>query len=94
MGGPWEKKIRSVRKFLRALLKEEVVCDEVLSTVLTKAANILNSRLLTRSSDDPMDDDLLHQIIFCNCDHVLACPLESLRRRICIAHDSGDKRST
>ena len=51
MGGPWERMIRSVRKILRALLKEQVVCDEVLSTVLTEATNILNSRPLTRNSD-------------------------------------------
>lgn len=51
--------IRSVRKILRALLKEQVVCDEVLSTVLTEATNILNSRPLTRNSDDPMDEEPL-----------------------------------
>lgn len=59
MGGPWERMIRSVRKILRALLKEQVVCDEVLSTVLTEATNILNSRPLTRNSDDPMDEEPL-----------------------------------
>ena len=36
----------------------------------------------------------LHRIISCSCDHALACPLVSLRRRIYIADDSGDKRST
>ena len=59
MGGPWERMIRSVRQILRALLKEQVVCDEVLSTVLTEATNILNSRPLTRNSDDPMDEEPL-----------------------------------
>ena len=59
MAGPWERMIRSVRKILRAILKEQVVCDEVLSTVLTKATNILNSRPLTRNSDDPMDEQPL-----------------------------------
>ena len=59
MGGPWERMIRSVRKILRALLKEQVVCDEVLSTVVTEATNILNSRPLTRNSDDPMDEEPL-----------------------------------
>jgi len=56
MGGPWERMIRSVRKILKALLKEQVVCDEVRSTVPTEATNILNSRPLTRNSDDPMDE--------------------------------------
>ena len=36
---------------------EQVVCDEVLSTVLTEATNILNSRPLTRNSDDCMDKE-------------------------------------
>ena len=56
MGGPWERMIRSVRKILWALLNEQVVCDEVLATVTTKAFNILNSRPLTRHSDDSMDE--------------------------------------
>ena len=51
--------IRSVRNILRALLKEQVVCDEVLSTVMTEATNILNSRPLTRNSDDPMNEEPL-----------------------------------
>ena len=59
MGGPWERMIRSVRQILKALFKEQVACEEVLSTVLTEATNILNSRPLTRNSDDPMDEELL-----------------------------------
>jgi hypothetical protein len=37
-------------------MKEQVVCDEVLSTVMAEAMNILNSRPLTRNSDDPSDE--------------------------------------
>ena len=55
-GGAWERMIRSTRKVLRALMKEQVVCDEVLSTVMAEAMNILNSRPLTRNSDDPSDE--------------------------------------
>ena len=47
MGGAWERMIRSVRQILKVLLKEQVVCDEMLHTVLTEATNILNSRPLT-----------------------------------------------
>ena len=46
MGGAWERMIRSVRQILKALLKEQVVNDEVLSTVMTEATNILNASFL------------------------------------------------
>ena len=56
MGGAWERMISSVRQILRAFVKEQIVCDELLSTVIAEATNILNSRSLTRNSDDPKDD--------------------------------------
>ena len=56
------------------VLKEQVVNDEVLSTFLTEATNILNSRPLTRNSDDPTDENHLLQITCYSCDHVLVCP--------------------
>ena len=59
MGGIWERMIRSVRQILKALLKEQVVVDEVLTTVMAETSNILNSRPLTRNSDDPSDDEPL-----------------------------------
>lgn len=49
----------AVRQILNVLLKEQVVNDEVLSTVMTEATNILNSRPLTRNSDDPTDEEPL-----------------------------------
>ena len=55
MGGAWERMIKSVRQILRALLNEQIVGHEVLVTVMAEAANILNSRPLTRNSDDPND---------------------------------------
>ena len=51
--------IRSVRQILKALLKEQVVVDEVLTTVMAETSHILNSRPLTRNSDDPSDDEPL-----------------------------------
>ncbi|KAK3715636.1 hypothetical protein QZH41_008075 [Actinostola sp. cb2023] len=59
MGGVWERMIRSVRQVLKSLLKEQLVCDEVLSTVMAEVVNILNSRPLTRNSDSPLDDEPL-----------------------------------
>ena len=56
MGGAWERLIRSVRQILRALLKEQIVGDEVLLTVVAEATTILNNRPLTRNSDDPRDE--------------------------------------
>ena len=56
MGGAWERMIRSLRQFLKAILKEQLVSDEVLSTVMAEAVNILNSRPLTRNSDSALDE--------------------------------------
>ena len=57
MGGVWERMIRSVRQILKAILKEQVVSDEVLQIMMAEVMQILNSRPLTRHS--PMDDDPL-----------------------------------
>ena len=59
MGGAWERMIRSVRQILKAILKEQLVSDEVLSTVMAEAVNILNSRPLTHNSDSPLDEQPL-----------------------------------
>ena len=47
--------IRSVRKVLNALLKNQSPNDEGLSTLMCEVKAILNSRLLTKVSDDPND---------------------------------------
>ena len=59
MGGAWERMIRSVRQILKAILKEQLVSDEVLSTVMAEVVNILNSRPLTRNSDSALDEQPL-----------------------------------
>ena len=58
-GGVWQRMICSTRQVLLALLKEQVVSDEVLLTVITEAYNILNSGPLTRYSDDVQDEQPL-----------------------------------
>ena len=57
MNGVTERMIRSVRQILKAILKEQIVTDEVILTVMAEVMNILNSRPLTRNSDSPLDDE-------------------------------------
>ena len=59
MGGVWERQIRTVRKVLRALMKEQVVDDEGLSTLMCLVEAIVNGRPLTTNSDDPRDLEAL-----------------------------------
>ena len=53
MGGIWERMIRSVRKVLNALLKNQSPNDEGLSTLMCEVEAILSCRPLTKVSDDP-----------------------------------------
>ena len=54
-GGPWERCIRTVRNVLNALVREQVLDDEGLSTFMCKAESIVNRRPLTKVSDDTRD---------------------------------------
>ena len=58
-GGIWEGMIGSVRRVLGALLKEQLVDDETLSTLPCEAERILDDRPLTSLSDHPDDPELL-----------------------------------
>jgi hypothetical protein len=42
MNGVMERMIRSVRQILKAILKEQIVTDEVILTVMAEVTNILN----------------------------------------------------
>ena len=55
MGRVWERLIRCVRHTLRAVLKEQIVTDEALMTVLAEVEKILNDRPLTPLSEDSSD---------------------------------------
>ena len=55
MGGVWERMICSACKILRVLLKDQVVSNETLRTLMTEVEGILNSRPLTPNSNDPDD---------------------------------------
>lgn len=58
-GEIWERMIRSVRKILGALLKEQLVNDELLSTLMCEVERILNDRPFTSLSDQPDDSEPL-----------------------------------
>ena len=59
MGGVWERQIRSVRRILNVLMKEQVVDDESLSTLFCTVESIINNRPLTTVSDDHRDPEPL-----------------------------------
>ncbi|KAL7880597.1 hypothetical protein SRHO_G00028510 [Serrasalmus rhombeus] len=54
-GGIWERQIRTVRKVLTSVLKLQSLDDECLYTVMCEVEAVINSRPLTKSSDD-VDD--------------------------------------
>lgn len=58
-GGVWERCIRTVRKVLTALMKEQILDDEGLTTLMCEVESIVNSRPITKSSDDPTDYEAL-----------------------------------
>ena len=54
-GGVWERCIRSVRKVMKALIKEQLLDDEGLNTLMCEVEAIINGRPITKLSDDPRD---------------------------------------
>ena len=56
ISGIWERQIRTVRKVLNVILREQIVDDERLSTLFCKVESIVNGRTLTVLSDDPNDE--------------------------------------
>jgi len=70
MGGVWERMIRSVRKVLASVVKEQPMTDEVLLTVMCEAEATVNSRPMTPVSDDPNDLNPItpnHLLQLCDC---------------------------
>ena len=56
MGGIWERMIRSIRKILAVLLNQNCrLTDDILETLFCQVESILNSRPLTKVSDDVSD---------------------------------------
>ena len=55
MGGAWERLVRSSKEIMYGLVKDQVLTDPQLYTLLTEVEMIINSRPLTHLSDD-VDD--------------------------------------
>lgn len=58
-GGSWERLIRSVRKVLNFTVKEQVLDEEGLHTLLCEAEAVINSRPITKASSDFNDLEAL-----------------------------------
>ena len=59
-GGSWERMIRTIRRVLYVILHSSPrLSDDVLNTVFCEAENIVNSRPMTKVSDDTTDSEPL-----------------------------------
>ena len=58
-GGAWERLIRTIRRVMAMVLKEQIMDDECLQTVMCEIEFIVNGRPLTRVSDDSRDANAL-----------------------------------
>lgn len=58
-GGVWERCIRTVRKVMKALMKEQPLDDEGLLTLMCEVEAIINGRPITKVSDDLRDHEPL-----------------------------------
>ena len=55
MGGVWERLVRSVKQVMTGLIEGHILTDPQFYTLLTEVESILNTRPLTRASDDIND---------------------------------------
>ena len=55
----WKQAIRSIRRILCTLLKEQILTDDTLSTLFAKVEFIINSRLLTPVVLNPAGEEPL-----------------------------------
>ena len=63
-GGVWERLVRSCKKHLKVLLRNEAITDTVFSTVLCEVSAIMNRRPITYATNDIDDPQALSPINF------------------------------
>lgn len=59
MGGVWERLVRSIKNALKSVVREQLLNDEGLSTLMTEVEKILNDRPITQVSNDSQDPEPL-----------------------------------
>lgn len=79
-GGVWERCIRTVRKVMSAVVKEQVLDDEGLETLMCEVEAIVNGRPLTNVSEDPNDMEALTPNHLLLLRHGPTLPPDSFRR--------------
>ena len=82
-GGVWERLIRSVRRILKSIVREQLLNDESLLTLITEVEKILNDRPITYVSDDASDPEPLSP-----------SKLLLLRDNSCLPYGIFDKKDT
>ena len=58
-GGIWERQIRTIRKVMNAMLKEQRLTDESLQTLFCEVESVINSRPITHIPGEPGDLEAL-----------------------------------
>lgn len=59
MGGVWERLVRSVKTALKSVIREQLLNDEALLTLVVEIEKILNDRPITQVSSDSRDPEPL-----------------------------------
>ena len=59
MGGVWERLVRSIKRSLKSVVREQLLGDEALLTLTAEVEKTLNDRPITQVSDDSRDPEPL-----------------------------------
>ncbi|CAC5375224.1 unnamed protein product [Mytilus coruscus] len=79
-GVVWERLIRSVRKTMNSVIREEILGDDGLNTMFCEIESTHNSRPITMNSDDPSDLEALtpnHLLIMKRKQNLLPSKMET-----------------